>query len=66
MSKLIIVRWVEENDNLNPLYDSAMRVIESDHKMFVKGAWFGFGFFNIATEEGYTILSLPRKKEENF
>ena len=40
--KTIIVRWVEEKDFG---YDKAMKVIESDHKVFVPGLRFDFGFF---------------------
>jgi hypothetical protein len=55
--KTIIVRWIEEASE----YRRAMQVIESDHPRFVKGTRFDFGFFSIATEEGYTIISLPEK-----
>ena len=34
-------------------------VIESDHERFIKGSRFDYGFFRIATDEGYTIISLP-------
>lgn len=57
--KVIIVKWVEE---LEYGYGKAMRVIESDHKRFIKGSRFDYGFFNIATDEGYTIISLPMEK----
>jgi hypothetical protein len=57
--KTIIVRWEEEEEWG---YKWVMRVIESDHGMFKKGTRFDFGFFSIATEEGYTIVSLPMKK----
>lgn len=56
--KYILVRWVKE-DAFG--YGKAMRVIESDHPRFVKGSRFDFGFMSIATDEGYTILSLPRE-----
>ena len=55
--KVIIVRWVPEV-YVNG-YGQEMRVIESDHERFVKGSRFDFGFMNIATKEGYTIISLP-------
>jgi len=58
--KVIIVRWVKEEDYG---YGQAMRVTKSDHKKFSVGTRFDFGFFNIATEEGYTIISLPMKEE---
>ena len=54
--KVIIVRWIKEE---GWGYDKAMRVMESDHERFTKGSRFDFGFFNIATTEGYTIISLP-------
>ena len=53
--KTIIVRWIPEKS----CYHKAMYVIESDHKRFTPGHRFDFGFFEIATEEGYTIVSLP-------
>ena len=56
--KTIIVRWVKEEEFG---YGKAMRVIESDHKRFSKGTRFDFGFFKIATDEGYTIISLPQE-----
>lgn len=57
--KIIIVRWVPEEAFG---YGKAMRVIESTHPRFVKGYRFDFGFMNIATDEGYTIISLPLEK----
>ena len=54
--KTIIVKWVPEEKFG---YGKAMRVIESDHNRFSKGSRFDFGFFSIATDEGYTIISLP-------
>lgn len=53
--KTIVVKWVEDNGQ----YGKEMRVIESDHERFSQGTRFDYGFFNIATEEGYTIISLP-------
>lgn len=58
--KTIIVKWVKEEDYG---YGKAMRVIESDHERFVPGSRFDFGFFSIATDEGYTIISLPLSSE---
>ena len=52
--KIIVVKWVEEEE-----YGKAMRVVESTHERFTQGSRFDFGFFNIATEEGYAILSIP-------
>lgn len=57
--KIIVVKWIPEKMFG---YDKAMRVIKSDHKKFIKGSRFDFGFFNIATNEGYTIVSLPMDK----
>lgn len=54
--KTIIVKWVPEEDYG---YGKAMRVIESKHERFVVGSRFDYGFFGIATDEGYTIISLP-------
>ena len=54
--KTIIVKWVPEKEFG---YGKAMRVVESDHGNFTKGSRFDFGFFGIATDEGYTIISLP-------
>jgi len=42
-----------------------MRVIISDHKRFIPGSRFDFGFFNIATDEGYTIISLPKENQND-
>ncbi|MCK5385779.1 MAG: hypothetical protein KAJ39_01245 [Gammaproteobacteria bacterium] len=53
--KTIIVKWVKEDKRGG----KAMRVIESDHKIFVAGSRFDYGLFDIATAEGYTIVSLP-------
>ena len=53
--KTIVVKWVPDNGE----YGYEMRVIESDHPRFTKGYRFDYGFFNIATEGGYTIVSIP-------
>lgn len=53
--KTIVVRWVEDDG----MYGKEMRIVESDHERFSKGTRFDFGFFNIATAQGYTIISLP-------
>lgn len=58
--KVIIVRWVKEDEFG---YGKAMRVIESDHPRFTKGSRFDFGFMSIATDEGYTIISLPMENK---
>ena len=54
--KTIVVKWVPE-DKYG--YGKAMRVIESDHERYSVGTRFDYGFFDIATDEGYTIISLP-------
>jgi len=54
--KTIVVKWIKEEEFG---YGKAMRVIESDHPRFVPGYRFDYGFFCIATDEGYTIISLP-------
>lgn len=56
MEKTIVVQWVKEEEWG---YGKAMRVIESDHERFTVGSRFDFGFFCIATDEGYRIISLP-------
>jgi hypothetical protein len=56
MNKVIVVQWVPEQANG---YNWAMRVITSTHPIVAVGSRFDFGFFGLATEEGYTILSLP-------
>jgi hypothetical protein len=58
--KTIVVKWVPE---IQFGYEKAMRVIESNHPRFTVGTRFDFGFFEIATDDGYTIISLPM--EEN-
>lgn len=55
--KTIIVKWVDEEKYG---YGKAMRVVESSHERFVNGTRFDFGFFRIATDEGFTIISLPK------
>lgn len=54
--KTIVVKWVPEKQFG---YGKAMRVIVSDHERFTPGTRFDFGFMSIATDEGYTIVSLP-------
>ena len=59
--KTIVVKWVVEEEFG---YGKAMRVIESDHPRFTKGYRFDYGFFRIATDEGYTIISIPMEIQE--
>lgn len=54
--KHILVKWVEEKDFG---YGKAMRVVASSHPRFTVGTRFDYGFFNIATNEGYVITSFP-------
>ena len=54
--KTIVVRWVPEAAFG---YGKAMRVIVSDHPRFTVGHRFDFGFMSIATDEGYTVVSIP-------
>ena len=54
--KTIVVEWIPVKDGF---YNKEMRVIKSDHKRFVSGSRFDYGFFSIATDEGYIIISLP-------
>lgn len=56
--KTIVVQWVTEETYG---YGKAMRVISSSHERFTVGSRFDYGFFSIATDEGYTIVSLPIK-----
>ena len=58
--KTIVVKWTPDDGE----YGSEMRVIESDHPRFVKGYRFDYGFFGIATDEGYTIISIPMAAKE--
>lgn len=60
MPKIIIVQWIPEAS----FYTKAMQVISSDHERFVVGSRFDYGFFNMATDEGYTIVSLPMANSE--
>lgn len=57
--KTIVVQWVPEETFG---YGKAMRVIASDHERFTPGSRFDFGFMHVATDEGYTIVSLPIKE----
>ena len=59
--KFIVVRWVLVDD----AYKKEMRVIYSNHPRFVVNSRFDFGFFQIATSEGYSIISLPIDEEQN-
>jgi hypothetical protein len=54
--KTIVVQWVTEEEFG---YEMAMRVVVSRHERFTVGSRFDFGFFAIATKEGYTIISIP-------
>ena len=58
--KLIAVQWVKEEIWG---YGKAMRVIESNHPRFTVGSRFDYGFFDIATDEGYIIVSYPLEEE---
>ena len=58
MTKTIVVEWVA----CDGFYEKEMCVIWSDHERFTKGSRFDYGFFNIASSEGYTIISLPMKR----
>jgi len=53
--KIIIVKWVPD------FGINTMKVIKSSHPRFSNGTRFDFGFFKIAIEEGYTIISLPEE-----
>lgn len=60
--KTIVVRWVPETTFG---YDKAMRVVVSDHPRFTVGSRFDFGFMGIATDEGYTVVSVPMPPSKN-
>ena len=56
----IIVKWTSVSvKDSGTGYNKVMRVIKSDHKKFKKNTRFDFGYFRTATNEGYTIISLP-------
>lgn len=57
--KFIIVQWVPETEFG---YGKAMRVIASNHPRFAVGSRFDYGFFGVATDEGYIITSYPMEK----
>ena len=61
--KTIVVQWVPEKEFG---YGKAMRVIVSDHPRFVVGYRFDFGFMDIVTDEGYTVVSIPMKDWAKF
>jgi hypothetical protein len=58
--KTIVVQWVKCAGQ----YTQEMRVVASCHKRFVVGSRFDFGFFDVATKAGYTIVSLPVVKNK--
>ncbi len=58
--KRIVVQWIQEEGSI---FGKGMRVVESNHERFIAGSRFDFGFFNIATDEGYAIVSLPMQPE---
>ena len=57
--KTIVFKWMTDGFGTG----DEMRVIESTHPWFVKGSRFDYGFFNIATGQGYTIISLPQEAQ---
>ena len=52
----IIVKWVKCKSGL---YGKEMRITYSDCDSFKVGDRFDFGFFDIATNLGYIIISIP-------
>ncbi len=60
--KYIVVKWVKE-DQFG--YGKAMRVVASNHPRWTVGHRFDFGFFSIATDEGYVITSFPMDEKSN-
>ena len=63
MNKTIIVKWVITP---NTVYDREMKVIHSTHPRFVEGYRFDYGFANISSKEGYTIIILPVDEERDY
>lgn len=56
--KKIIVKWNEvPNDPLG--YGREMIVVYSNHKRFIVGSRFDYGFANVASKEGFIIEILP-------
>jgi len=55
--KKIIVKWVS-TEQLD-IHAKEMRVVSSNHERFVTGSRFDFGFFRIASGQGYIIEMLP-------
>lgn len=60
MNKIISVKWSK-----NRLKEYEMKVIESTHPIFRIGSRFDFGFFEIATRDGYQIISYPSDNSPN-
>ena len=61
MRKTIIVEWVKDDGQ----HGKEMVVLRSDHPRFIAGSRFDFGFFDIVTDAGYTIISVPSKELES-
>ena len=57
----IVVRWIKTTSK-EDIYKRVMWIIASDHPRFIEGSRFDYEFFNIATADGYTIVSLPDKE----
>jgi hypothetical protein len=57
--KEITVQWVLNDPD--DLYPMEMEVVKSTHPTYKVGSRFDFGFFQIATDAGYKIISLPCK-----
>jgi hypothetical protein len=57
--KTITLQWMASPHS--SIYDYDMIVTKSNHPKFVVGYRFDFGYFNIATKEGYKIISIPPK-----
>ena len=56
----IVVKWIPEEEF------GYKKAIMSDHPRFIIGTRFHFGFFDIATDQGYTIVSIPLDEEERL
>ena len=55
---IITVKWVEANPAKTG-HDKEMRVVESNHGGYYKGARFDYGKCEMVAKEGYTVIILP-------
>lgn len=62
MNKEISIQWVPSVKGRHSRYSYEMKVIKSNHPKYIAGSRFDFGFFSLATSEGYKIISYPSDK----